>query len=204
MKVENSIYRKVDIPIIIIIFGLLFILVGITGIAVTAISPLVVKFRSSLGLLEREDDKTTKVFRKRSRQDIISYSATAILTGLALAFIGWCWGYAQKGEDFWFYRKYKQHYFSEETPGEWDKIIEDGKYTDDNGNKYTYYILVKGNDIRFCKDECRSIDELSEKLSLVPRENTLIIADSYAVASKYEAVKALLKEMGFKYETEEV
>ena len=192
------------IPIIIIIFGLLFILVGITGIAVTAISPLVVKFRSSLGLLEREDDKTTKVFRKRSRQDIISYSATAILTGLALAFIGWCWGYAQKGEDFWFYRKYKQHYFSEETPGEWDKIIEDGKYTDDNGNKYTYYILVKGNDIRFCKDECRSIDELSEKLSLVPRENTLIIADSYAVASKYEAVKALLKEMGFKYETEEV
>lgn len=192
------------IPIIIIIFGLLFILVGITGIAVTAISPLVVKFRSSLGLLEREDDKTTKVFRKRSRQDIISYSATAILTGLALAFIGWCWGYAQKGENFWFYRKYKQHYISEETPGEWDKISEDGKYTDDNGNKYTYYILVKGNDIRFCKDECRSIDELSEKLNLVPRENTLIIADSYAVASKYEAVKALLKEMGFKYETEEV
>ena len=192
------------IPIIIIIFGLLFILVGITGIAVTAISPLVVKFRSSLGLLEREDDKTTKVFRKRSRQDIISYSATAILTGLALAFIGWCLGYAQKGEDFWFYRKYKQHYISEETPGEWDKISEDGKYTDDNGNKYTYYILVKGNDIRFCKDECRSIDELSEKLSLVPRENTVIIADSYAVASKYEAVKALLKEMGFKYETEEV
>ena len=192
------------IPIIIIIFGLLFILVGITGIAVTAISPLVVKFRSSLGLLEREDDKTTKVFRKRSRQDIISYSATAILTGLALAFIGWCLGYAQKGEDFWFYRKYKQHYISEETPGEWDKISEDGKYTDDNGNKYTYYILVKGNDIRFCKDECRSIDELSEKLSLVPRENTLIIADSYAVASKYEAVKALLKEMGFKYETEEI
>lgn len=192
------------IPIIIIIFGLLFILVGITGIAVTAISPLVVKFRSSLGLLEREDDKTTKVFRKRSRQDIISYSATAILTGLALAFIGWCWGYAQKGEDFWFYRKYKQHYISEENPGKWDKISDDGKYIDNNGNKYTYYILVKGNDIRFCNDECRTIDDLREKLNLIPRENTVIIADSYAVASKYEAVKALLKEMGLKYETEEV
>ena len=93
---------------------------------------------------------------------------------------------------------------SEETPGEWDKISEDGKYIDNNGNKYTYYILVRGNEIRFCKDECRNTDDLRDKLDLVPRENTVVIADSYAVASKYEAVKALLKEMGFKYETEEV
>ncbi|MBQ5336158.1 MAG: hypothetical protein J6W65_01830, partial [Oscillospiraceae bacterium] len=179
-------------------------LAGIIGLLLIGFSPVVVKIRSIFGLLELEEDKRTKVFRKKHRRELASYSMIAFLAGLAIGFIGWCWGYAQKGEDFWFYRKYKQHYISEETPGEWDKISEDGKYIDNNGNKYTYYILVRGNEIRFCKDECRNTDDLRDKLDLVPRENTVIIADSYAVASKYEAVKALLKEMGFKYETEEV
>ncbi|MBR6924042.1 MAG: hypothetical protein IKH50_05850, partial [Oscillospiraceae bacterium] len=79
------------------------------------------------------------MFRKKHRRELASYSMIASLAGLALAFIGWCWGYAQKGEDFWFYRKYKQHYISEETPGEWDKISEDGKYIDNNGNKYPWF-----------------------------------------------------------------
>ena len=192
------------IPVILVVLGLLMALAGIIGLLLIGFSPVVVKIRSIFGLLELEEDKRTKVFRKKHRRELSSYSMIASLAGLALAFIGWCWGYAQKGEDFWFYRKYKQHYISEETPGEWDKISEDGKYIDNNGNKYTYYILVRGNEIRFCKDECRNTDDLRDKLDLVPRENTVIIADSYAVASKYEAVKALLKEMGFKYETEEV
>jgi len=192
------------IPVILVVLGLLMALAGIIGLLLIGFSPVVVKIRSIFGLLELEEDKRTKVFRKKHRRELASYSMIASLAGLVLAFIGWCWGYAQKGEDFWFYRKYKQHYISEETPGEWDKISEDGKYIDNNGNKYTYYILVRGNEIRFCKDECRNTDDLRDKLDLVPRENTVIIADSYAVASKYEAVKALLKEMGFKYETEEV
>lgn len=192
------------IPVILVILGLLMALAGIIGLLLIGVSPVVVKIRSIFGLLELEEDKRTKVFRKKHRRELASYSMIASLAGLAIGFIGWCWGYAQKGEDFWFYRKYKQHYISEETPGEWDKISEDGKYIDNNGNKYTYYILVRGNEIIFCKDECRNTDDLRAKLDLVPRENTVIIADSYAVASKYEAVKALLKEMGFKYETEEV
>ena len=192
------------IPVILVVLGLLMALAGIIGLLLIGFSPVVVKIRSIFGLLELEEDKRTKVFRKKHRRELASYSMIASLAGLALAFIGWCWGYAQKGEDFWFYRKYKQHYISEETPGEWGKNSEDGKYIDNNGNKYTYYILVRGNEIRFCKDECRNTDDLRDKLDLVPRENTVIIADSYAIASKYEAVKALLKEMGFKYETEEV
>lgn len=192
------------IPVILVVLGLLMALAGIIGLLLIGFSPVVVKIRSIFGLLELEEDKRTKVFRKKHRRELASYSMIASLAGLALAFIGWCWGYAQKGENFWFYRKYKHHYISEETPGEWDKISEDGKYIDNNGNKYTYYILVRGNEVRFCKDECRNTDDLRNKLDLVPRENTVIIADSYAVASKYEAVKALLKEMGFKYETEEV
>ncbi|MBQ5989148.1 MAG: hypothetical protein IJL67_06605 [Oscillospiraceae bacterium] len=192
------------IPIILVVLGLLLALGGVICLLLIGFSPVVVKIRSIFGLLELEEDKRTKVFRQKHRRELASYSIIAALIGLALAFIGWCMGYAQKGEDFWFYRKYKQHYISEENPGEWDKISDDGKYIDNNGNKYTYYILVKGNDIRFCNDECRTIDDLREKLNLIPRENTVIIADSYAVASKYEAVKALLKEMGLKYETEEV
>ena len=56
----------------------------------------------------------------------------------------------------------------------------------------------------FCKQNCRDTGELKEKLERIPRENTVMIIDSYAVSAEVNAVKALLKEMGIKYETEEV
>ncbi len=192
------------IPVIMIILGLLMTLTGIVFIILIRFSPNVVKIRSIFGFLELEEDKRITPLRQKHRRELTSYSIVLSLIGIVVAVIGWCWGFAEKGENFWFYRKYKEHIISEETPGEWDKISEDGKYTDNNGNKYTYYIVIKGKDIKFCKDDCSSAAGLREKLSSVPRENTIIIADSYAVASEVESVKALLTEMGFKYETEEV
>ena len=121
----------------------------------------------------------------------------AVIIGIMMFFAGIYLGYAAEGEGFWFY---KQFYPEETTNQVWDEINEDGQFVAADGKAYTYYILISGQDVIFRGEQCVDLSDLKSKLSLIRRENTVIIIDYFAVSSTYHSVKDMLNELGIEYE----
>lgn len=120
-----------------------------------------------------------------------------IFVGILLFSTGFYLGYAAKGDDFWLYQKL---FPDRITTLVWDDINEDGQYVAENGKAYTYYIRVEKNEISLSDEKCADLTDLKNRLSNIRRENTVMIIDSFAVASTYHAIVEMLKEMGMDYE----
>lgn len=189
------------IPTLLMILGFLALIFGIVLLFNVIISPVKVQMRSINGQESIEENESVKRTRKKDREQMRSKSFAIIVIGAAVFAAGWYWGYAEKGEGFWFHKLF---FANDEAVECWDKISDDGKYISDSGNVYTYYLLVKENEYEFCGEPCESIDEVEEKLSQIKRENTVMLIDSFAVASSFHAAEELLKKIPINYEVEEV
>lgn len=191
------------IPYILICIGIILMLVAIIGFIRLLLLPF---NRMREVVYKREDDflkyesREGKKYLKQSLNQLTWLYVITLFAGIVCFFLGVYLGYAAKGDSFWFYKQI----FGEDSKTEyWDKISEEGKFIADDGTEYTYYILVSGDEYIFSGVECLDFDELKKNIEEIRRENTVILIDSYAVASKYHAAEKLLKELGIKYETEE-
>lgn len=121
----------------------------------------------------------------------------AFFTGLMMFFSGIYLGFAEKGQGFWFYKKF---YPGGDKSQVWDDINEDGQFMSEDGKAYTYYILVSGKEVALRGEPCADMGELKSRLSSIQRENTVVLIDSFAVSSTYHSVEDLLNELGIGYE----
>jgi len=165
------------------------------------LSPLVVRWKNAHGEVEIIETERINRSRKKDRTFFCILFISLMLIGAMLFCLGFSLGYADKGKGFWFYRAVEG--ISDETE-KWDRISKDGAYVADDGKKYPYYLLVRGNTYEFKGIECENIDEVKEYLSHIPRENTVMLIDSFAVLKYMNDAETLLKEMGIQYEIEEV
>lgn len=190
------------IPWIFIIAGAIACIVGVIGLFSLYIwLPIKEKF-------EIVYDRETEFIRARldsKIQSFVEYNTRLLrnvfivsaFMGIVVFFAGIYLGYAAEGEGFWFYKKF---FPQEETNQVWDDINEQGQFVAEDGRVYTYYILISGNEISICGEECRNYVDLQERVSQIRRENTVIIIDSFAVSSVYQSVRNLLDELGIEYE----
>lgn len=155
---------------------------------------------------EREDDYLKyetpqgRRYLKQNLRRLIWLYIVCLLVGAVCFFAGIYLGYAEKGDSFFLYRKL----FGEAgMKTHWDNITDDGKYKADDGNEYTYYIIVTGEKYVFSGEECDDYADLAERLSSIRRENTVVLIDSFAVSSAYHAAEDLIKQKGIKYKTAE-
>ena len=86
----------------------------------------------------------------------------------------------------------------------WDRISEDGKYISESGKEYIYYIVIRGSEYEINGELCENIDDVRNRLSQIKPENTIMLVDSYAVASAFYDLESILQESGRNYEIEEV
>lgn len=186
------------------IFVIAGALLFIVGIAVLIRVRVVSRIKRDLRIIDGEiapdeSSKSENVRRLKQQQFSLACMAVIIL-GLIIFFMGWYLGYADKGDGFLFKRLIK----GEEAVTCSVKINDNNQYVAGDGNLYSYYIWVRGNDFEFCGEKCGDIDGVREKLVNIRRENTVMLVDDYAVADKYAAACKLLRELGINYETEEV
>ena len=195
------------IAIILVIFGILFSLLGIIGLLAIAVSPLIDDWDV---VVRRKDDSLFYATRfgkwvlfQRTKKMAWEYFAF-LMIGIVLFFSGMYFGYADRGSNFWFYKKI----FGEEIDRtHWEQITEDGNYLDDEGVIFKNYILIRGTDIYFNgADEDDIVDyetlEKTFKSGKIARENEIALIDSFAVSSKYKQVLELLISEGYKYKEE--
>jgi len=187
---------------ILIILGALLTIGSIIGFLSLLILPIKERFEI---VYDREYDyirsRTDAEVRKHVRtetQHLIRDFIIAFFVGVLMFFTGIYLGYAAKGEDFWFYKKFYPS--KEEELLVWDAINDNGQYVSNDGRAYTYYILVTGNDVSLRGEPCDSLEELKTRLSAIQRENRIILIDCYAIASTYHEIADILKELGLKYE----
>lgn len=193
------------IPWILIIAGALCAIVGLLGLLAILLLPIADRFeivfdKDKEVVQARLDAKVGRLVweeQKRLTRDF----AICVLVGVLMFFAGAYLGYAAKGEGFLLYRLfYAEELKAQEKLQAWDKLNEDGQYVDEDGTSYTYYILVSGTEISLSGEPCADLADLQGKLSEIKRENTVILYDSFAVASTYRGVEAVLNELGIEYE----
>lgn len=192
------------IPYILIIIGIPLAIFGLLGLISLAVLPY---RRLKKAVYEFEDDIlkfSSETGRRQYNQwlkQIVWIYILSLFLGVSFFFLGIYLGYAAKGSSFWFY----EQIFGEEIHDDyWDCITEDNKFVSNSGNTYTYYILITEDKYNFCGEECKDLNDLREKLSKIRRENTVILLDSFAFSASYHNAENILKELGIKYETEEV
>lgn len=187
---------------ILIILGAILTIGSLIGFFSLLILPIKERFEI---VYDREYDyirsRTDAEVRKHVRAEtkrLIRDFIIMFFVGILMFFSGLYLGYAAKGEDFWFYKKFYPS--KEETLLVWDSINENGQYVANDGKTYTYYILVNENTVSLRGEPCDSPEELKAGLSDIQRENKIILIDCYAIASTYHEVADILKELGLKYE----
>ncbi len=189
------------IPWTLIIVGALCTVFGVLGLISLWLLPIFERF-------EVVYDKDKEILSARMDPEVgkhvwyekkhLSRDFTiCIFAGILMFFAGFYLGYAAKGDGFWLYRKLFPDRIVVHT---WDEINENGQYVDDTGRAYTYYILVSGDEVSLSGEPCADLTELKSKLSEIKRQNTVMVIDSFAVASTYHGVEAMLNEMGIDYE----
>lgn len=189
------------VAIILIVIGILMIGAGVIGLLGLVISPIIHDLKL---VYTRKDDyvyyatETGKRLLTYHTRRLIVILCLCILMGSIMFGVGMYIGFADRGEDFFFYRKL----FGVSAENQWDNINEKGQYVAADGSEYTYYILIQGENITFSGQTCADIDELKLKLTAMQRENKVILIDSFAVAEEYNETKKMLKTMGILFETE--
>lgn len=191
------------IPWTLIIIGALLVIFGVLGLISLWVLPFFERF-------EVVYDKDKEILAARmdaevgkqvwyEKKNLIRDFIVAIFAGSLMFFAGMYLGYAAKGEDFWPYRKLFPDRLTVETMA-WDAINENGQFVDEDGKAYTYYVLISGDTVSLSGETCADLEELKSRLTEIKRENTVIIIDSFAAASTYRGVRAMLNEMGIDYE----
>lgn len=182
------------------IFGVLIALFGLGSLIKILVSPLTIKMHSIIGQEVLEETDQIKRNRKKDRDLLMSISIAMIFIGGLLFLIGIYFGYADRGDGFWFHKLF---YDSDEAVLCMDNISDDGRYIAKNGKEYSFYIIVQGDKYEFCSEPCDNFDDLKEKLSHIRLGETFLLVDNYAVAAEYNAAIKLLSENGNKIEMEE-
>lgn len=194
------------IAIILVIIGILLSIVGMIGLFAIAISPLIDDWDV---VVRRKDDSLfystafgKRILKLRTKKMAWEYFAVFAI-GVALVVSGMYFGFADRGKDFWFYKKI----FGEETNvTNWDKLTDDGFYKDPEGYEFKCFILIRGDKIYYNGAEdgaiVDSISELKQKVSQTAPENTIAVIDSYAFSSTYNEVIEMLDKLPRKYKEE--
>lgn len=189
------------IPRILVVVGALLVIGGVLGLLSLLLLPIKERFET---VYDREHDyirarldKDIARHVRRETRKLARDFFMVVLTGVMMFFIGFYLGFTAEGDGFWFYEKF---YPQEAANQAWDKLNEDGQFVATDGQAYTHYILVSGEEISFGGKKCTDLADLKDKLSAIRRENTVILIDSFAVASVYHATTDMLEELGIKYE----
>lgn len=190
------------IPWTLIILGALCTIIGVLGILALFFLPIAerfeIVFEKDKDIVQaRTDAKVRKIVwdekRHLTRDFII-----CIFSGILMFLAGMYLGYAAKGENFWPYKKLFPNRVAQVPV--WDELNDAGQFVAADGKAYTYYILVSGNDISLSGEPCADLNDLQRRLSVIKRENTVIIIDSFAVSATYHGVEKMLDELGIAYE----
>ncbi len=190
------------IPWIMMIAGTAMVLLGGLGLASLYIYlPLkekleIVYDRDEEFIWARLDPRKRKIVRYKTKQLRMEFLVLCLI-GSMLFGVGLYLGYAAEGEGFWFYQKFYPQAANDQV---WDDLNEEGQFVSESGKAYTYYIVVSGREISLCGEPCADGVDLKEKLSQIRRENTVMVIDSFAVASAYHSVEKVLNELGLSYE----
>lgn len=189
------------IPRILVVVGALLVIGGVLGLISLLLLPIKERFEI---VYDREHD----YIRSRLDRGIAHYvwvekwklARDFVLVGLLGAmmfFIGFYLGFTAEGDGFWFYERF---YPQEVTNQVWDQINEQGQFVAEDGKTYTYYILISGKEVSLRGEQCVDLEDLKSRLSAIRRENTVMLIDSFAVASVYRSVKDMLEDLGIIYE----
>lgn len=189
------------IPTLIMISGFLIFAVSFILLIRILVSPFVVRWKNAHGDVELIETEQISVSRKKDRTFFIILFVCLMIAGSMLFCLGFSLGYADKGKGFWFYRLAEG---SISETKKWDRLSEDGDFIAEDGRKYPYYLVIRGNTYEFRGSECEDIGDVKERLSKISRENTVMLIDSFAVSEKMNDAEKLLIEMGIQYEIEEV
>ena len=190
------------IPWILIIVGILCIIIGILGLVSLFIYlPLKEKFEvvydREYDFIRARLDSDIQKYVDHKKMELIYIFLISCIMGMLMFFAGIYLGYSAEGEGFWFYKKF---YPESVTNQVWDAINEDGQFVSEDGKAYTYYILISGKEISLSGEVCIDLQQLKGKLSVIRKENTVMLIDSFSVASTYHSIEALLNELGIEYE----
>ncbi|MBP3593745.1 MAG: hypothetical protein J6J44_04400 [Lachnospiraceae bacterium] len=189
------------IPWTLIIVGALCVIVGVLGLISLILLPIFERFEivydKDKEIIQARTDKEFGKHVRYEKKNLTRDFIICILLGTMMFFAGFYLGYAEKGENFWLYKKL---FPDRVTVQVWDEINEAGQFVTEDGKAYTYYILVSGDEVSLSGLPCADMEDLEKRLSEVKRENTVIIYDSFAVSSTYREVKKILNKMGFDYE----
>ena len=187
---------------ILIIVGVLCIIGGILGLLSLFIYlPLKEKFEivydREYDFIRARLDSNIQNYVDHNKVDLIYIYLISCVMGIIMFFAGIYLGYSAEGEGFWFYKKF---YPESAINQVWDAINEDGQFVSEDGKAYTHYILISGKEISLSGEPCIDLQELKSRLSIIRKENTVMLIDSFAVASTYHSIEALLNELGIEYE----
>lgn len=203
--IENKVVVYM-VAIILVILGILFSIVGLIGLLAIAVSPLIDDWDV---VVRRKDDSLfystsfgKRILKLRTKKMAWEYFSVLAI-GVALFIAGMYFGFADRGKDFWFYKKI----YGEETDvTSWDKLTDEGFYKDDEGFEFKCFILIRGDEVYYNgADEGNivgSIDELRQEVGQTAPENTIAVIDSYALSSKYNEVIDMLDKLPRKYKEE--
>lgn len=194
------------IAIVLVVLGILLSIVGIIGLLAIAISPLIDDWDV---VVRRKDDSlfySTRfgkwVLKQRTQKMAWEYFSFFAF-GVVLFFVGMYLGFADRGENFWFYKKI---YGEQIDKTHWDRLTDEGFYEDPQGDVYKNFILIRGNVVYFngATDEyiVSDISELGYKISEIAPENTIALIDSFAISSTYKEVTDMLDKLPRKYKEE--
>ena len=190
------------IPWILIIVGVLCIVVGILGLLSLFIYlPLKEKFEvvydREYDFIRARLDSDIQKYVDHKKMELVHIFLISCIMGILMFLSGFYLGYLAQGEDFWLYKKF---YAQKDTSQVWDDINENGQFVSSDGKAYTYYILISGKEISFSGESCVDLQNLKSRLLAIRKENTVIVIDSFAVASIYHSIESLLNELGIEYE----
>lgn len=190
------------IPWILIVVGVLCIIIGILGLLSLFIYlPLKEKFEvvydREYDFIRARLDSDIQKYVDHKKMELIHIFLISCIMGILMFLSGMYLGYLAQGEDFWLYKKF---YAEKDTSQVWDAINEDGQFVSENGKAYTYYILISGKEISLSGELCIDLQQLKSKLSVIKKQNTVMLIDSFAVASTYHSIELLLNELGIEYE----
>ena len=131
------------IPNILIVLGVIAIIWALWGIIRILITPYTkltgIVFKRRDDFLKYETESGKRYYKKYWFQ-LLGVYISAMLIGSAFIGLGFYFGYVEKGNKFWLYKKV----FNQSNENHWDKISSDGKYIAEDGSEYSYYILISG------------------------------------------------------------
>lgn len=189
------------IPWTLIIVGILCAFLGALILLLILLLPiyerLEIVFEKDKDILQARIEPKFIQMVHQEKGRLIRDSIIAVFVGIMMFYAGFYLGYAEKGENFWLYKKM---FPDRVTVQVWDEINAAGQFVADDGKTYTYYVLIDGDKINFSGETCADLADFKSRLEKIQRENTVIIYDSFAVASVYRAVEDALNELGIEYE----